>query len=304
MPLRITIAGDIGSGKSTVARRIAGIIGVQPLSIGVIQRELAKKRGVTTLELNQIAEKNTAIDEEIDAYMKGLPSGDLLVDARLGWHFVQNTLKVYLYISDFEAARRVLRANRIDEAYNQTSAASKILARRTSEVDRFRRYYGVNIDDISNYDLVIDTTLASLDEVVRKIQKFLLNPLKLPARYVSPKNMIPTRGIRDLASERVDNIGSDIVANGYNVINPISALYVNHRFYILDGHARVAASIRNELTFVPVSVKACDNESYMNGVTALQYVSDSVNDSRVYDWEAALEFRFRDPIWKSSSRVT
>jgi cytidylate kinase len=302
MPLRITIAGDIGSGKTTVAKRIAGIIGVDPLSIGSIQRELARERGVTTLELNQLAETDIGIDRQIDAYMQGLTHGDLLVEARLGWHFVPETLKVYLYISDFEAVRRILGANRIDEVYDQNSALAKIFTRRASEVERFKRYYGVSIDDLENYDLIIDTTFASIDEVVRKVHKYLHQPLNLPARYICPKNLIPTQGIRDLSEERAGIIEKDIIANGYNVIEPILVLYVDHVFYVLDGHARVAAAIRNELTFIPVSVVASDDEIYVHGLTAREYVRDAVTESRIYDWEAALAFRFRDPIWRYRPR--
>src|SRR5580704_1835887 len=37
MAFRITIAGDIGSGKSTIAKRLAELAGVEPLSTGGIQ---------------------------------------------------------------------------------------------------------------------------------------------------------------------------------------------------------------------------------------------------------------------------
>ena len=66
MALRITIAGDIGSGKSTVAKKIAEAVGLEPLSTGSIQRQLAQARGLTVLELNRVAEEDATVDKEID----------------------------------------------------------------------------------------------------------------------------------------------------------------------------------------------------------------------------------------------
>ena len=108
MPLRVTIAGDIGSGKSTVAKRLAELVGVDALSTGGIQRQLAQKRGLTVLELNKLAEEDASIDRDIDSYLMGLSPGDLVVESRMAWHFVPDTLKTYLYISDKAAARRIL----------------------------------------------------------------------------------------------------------------------------------------------------------------------------------------------------
>lgn len=302
MPRRITIAGDIGSGKTTVARRIAGIMGVEPLSVGQVQRRMAGERGLTTLQFNLLAEEDPSIDKEIDSFFAGLSSGDVLVDARLGWFFVPDTLKVYLYISDFEAARRVAGATRTDEVYDEESAVSRIFQRRASEVSRFRRVYGVDIDDLRNYDLVIDTSLASIDEVVRRVSKRLTAHVAGPSCFVCPKNIVPTEDIRDLSQDRAELLEREIVAHGYSAVEPVSVLYVDHCFYVVDGHARVAASIRNELTFVPVTIAAANDEAYVNGTSARAYVRAAVSDARIREWEESLHFTFRDPIWKSPVR--
>jgi CMP/dCMP kinase len=299
MTSRITIAGDIGSGKTTVARRLAGMIGVDPLSIGSLQRQLAQARGVDTLELNQLAETDMGIDREIDGHFKGLSHGDLVAEARLAWHFIPDTLKVFLYISDFEAVRRVIGAKRADENYDPALAVEKIFARRLSEVERFKRYYDVDIDRLSNYDLVIDTTFSSVDEIVKKIFKHLHveGRSKDSLCHLCPRNLVPTHGIRELQVDRVKRIEDDIIARGFNVIEPISVLYVDHVFYIVDGHARVGAAIGDKLTFVPAVIRAHDDEPY-EGRTARQHVQESVTDARVYDWEEAMGFRFQDLIWK------
>ena len=79
MPFRITIAGDIGSGKSTVAKKLADWLGVEPLSTGGIQRQIAQQRRLSVLELNKLAEEDPSIDREIDGYLMRLPDGELVV---------------------------------------------------------------------------------------------------------------------------------------------------------------------------------------------------------------------------------
>ena len=61
MPFRITIAGDIGSGKSTVAKKLADWLGVEPHSTGGIQRQLAQQRGLSVLELSTSLPKTTPV---------------------------------------------------------------------------------------------------------------------------------------------------------------------------------------------------------------------------------------------------
>src|SRR6516164_7572426 len=168
--MRITIAGDIGSGKTTIARELARHAEVEMCSTGGIQRQLAAARGISTLELNRLAETDPSIDREIDHYLKTLPDGDLVVESRMAWRFVPNTKKIFLYVLKHEAASRILRANRHDESYQLLDdAVHQISERRKSEVKRFKKYYDVNIDNLRNYDRVIDTTFASPKSVAERI---------------------------------------------------------------------------------------------------------------------------------------
>ena len=141
MMTRISIAGDIGSGKSTIARAVASRIGVEPLSTGGIQRQLAAARGINTLELNRLAETDPSIDQEIDDYLRALPDGPLVVESRMAWHFVPGTCRVFLYILPAAAAERILGASRSDESYRHMEEAIALLKqRRDSEIRRFQKY--------------------------------------------------------------------------------------------------------------------------------------------------------------------
>jgi CMP/dCMP kinase len=301
MPFRITIAGDIGSGKSTVAKKLAEWLGVEPLSTGGIQRQLAQQRRLSVLELNKLAEQDPSIDREIDGYLMRLPPGELVVESRMAWHFVPDTLKLYLYICDGAAARRIIGAQRIDEDYGTiANAAQPIMARRRSEIIRFKKYYNVDIDDLRNYDLVIDTTFAAVDEVVEQVKQCKSFASK-PACLIDPRNLVPTR---QLAQSAAGDSGRGMAAGVGAATSPLLMLYVDHVFYIVDGHARAAAAVRQGMKFVSCSIAAANDETYIRGLTAREYIRDAVHDSLIHGWEAAVGFRYQEEMWKGRAQGT
>ena len=296
--MRITIAGDIGSGKTTIARELARHVAVEVCSTGGIQRQLAAARGITTLELNRLAETDASIDDQIDTYLKMLPSGDLVVESRMAWRFVPNSRKIFLYVLKQEAASRVLRANRDDERYRLLDdAVFHISERRKSEVKRFKKYYDANIDDLRNYDRVIDTTFAASQSVADRILRpdLLQNT---PGIWLNPKNLVPTRSAQGLDDRKVVELADSMSRTGFNEREPIAVVYVDHAFFVADGHARAGASIRLGLEFVPLTLMACEDEPYLPGSTARSFVEDAVTQSMISDWEAAMNFHYPYPIWR------
>ncbi|MEE9372395.1 MAG: AAA family ATPase [Saprospiraceae bacterium] len=172
----ITISGDIGSGKSTVSKLLVKQLDYKHLSIGGIQRQIAEEMNLTTLELNILSEKNTAIDDRIDAYTKALNDAleNHIVDSRLAWHFIPSSFKIYLQCSTKEAARRIsMDKSRSGEMREKNASVilNKILDRRASEKRRFMQKYGVNYTLLHQYDLVLDTTLIKPDFVLAEVLK-------------------------------------------------------------------------------------------------------------------------------------
>ena len=303
-PLRVSIGGDIGSGKSTAAKRVAALAGVEVLSTGQIQRAIAAEKGMTTLELNRLADIDPTIDQEIDGYLQRMPlDAPVVVESRLGWHFTPNTLKVYLYVSDHEAARRIRKADRADESYaSDSKALDQIILRRNSERERFIRKYGVNIDDLRNYDVVIDTTLASADEVFHKIIDH--HPAgHQPVCWLDPKNLLPTEPVREVDSDTIQRMEKEFGSQGMGAELSTSCAYVEHAFFVLDGHARVASALRAGVDFVPAYVAAVDDEPFQGGPSAREHVAQTVTNALVHDWEAAFGFRYAEELWGQSHRT-
>ncbi len=177
--MKITISGALGSGKSTVAKLVAKKLNLKHYSTGDFMREIAIKRKVTLLELSKLAETDPSVDKELDQRQirLGQEEDNFIIDARLGWHFIPDSIKVFLNVADEEAARRIFAERRTDEKYNLTLKATleNIKQRRESETKRYQQYYMVNYFNLKNYDLVIDTTKLTAEKVTEKIVEFVQN---------------------------------------------------------------------------------------------------------------------------------
>lgn len=125
---------------------------------------------MSILELSRSAETRGDIDREIDArtVRLGQVHDDFVMDARLGWHFLPHSFKVFLEVRPEVAAQRIYEANRGSEHENVDLAATQeAIERRTaSEVKRYRDYYGVDYGNHEQYDLVVDTSGLTIEEVV------------------------------------------------------------------------------------------------------------------------------------------
>ncbi len=164
MSLQVSITGEPGCGKTTVAKLVASLLEAQYSSTGSIQRDIASSMGITTLELNQRAETDPSIDQQIDAHTitLGQSGKKVVVDSRLAWRFLPQSLKVFLVCPPQVAASRVFDQNRANEAYaSKEEAIAKLIARHDSEKLRFAKYYGAQLGNLRNYDLVIDTSVVS-----------------------------------------------------------------------------------------------------------------------------------------------
>lgn len=172
MKEKISLAGDLGSGKSTVSKILIEALGAEYYSTGAIVRGIAEKHGMSVVEFNKYMETHPEIDHEIDDGIAALSEVDklLIIDSRMAWHFTKGTFRVYLSTDIETSALRIMGANRKGEhaaSLEETVADTK--ARRESEKKRYFEQYGVNIKDLTNYDLVVDTTVATPDEVAKCI---------------------------------------------------------------------------------------------------------------------------------------
>ncbi len=167
---RITITGDPGSGKTTFARNVAARTGYELITTGNMFRELARAQGISVAELNERAETQEEIDRKVDDYLVGLNDAarDLVLDSRMAWHFLRKALKIRLTVDPAVAAERIFSdaARGAEEKFDRAEAIKQVERRRHSEINRYKALYDVDIGDDGNFDLVIDTSYKSQDDVL------------------------------------------------------------------------------------------------------------------------------------------
>lgn len=184
----ITIAGNLGAGKTSTADKVSQILGYERLSTGAIARSVANDRGLTITEWNKTAEADPSLDHDVDMRTKALGRKDKFVlDSRLAWYFIPESFKVFLLLDPATSAERILASKqnkdnaRLSEIETNDIEVLKndIDARYTSERKRYKELY--NIDDhmaTENFDLIVNTKINDLDKVTQIVVDAYKNWLK------------------------------------------------------------------------------------------------------------------------------
>ena len=174
--LIITISGPHGTGKSTYARALAEALGLRYVYAGELFRDLARERGMSLEEFSRIAANAPAIDTLIDERTKAeAKQGRVVIDAQLSAWMVKDLadVKVLIVASDEERFRRI--AER--EGISVQEAEKQTIAREEIQKQRYKKYYGIDVNDLSIYDLKIDTGRYPLEKaksvVIESVRQFL-----------------------------------------------------------------------------------------------------------------------------------
>ncbi|NYT02828.1 MAG: AAA family ATPase [Methanosarcinales archaeon] len=150
----ITISGPPGSGTTTLARFLSHEMGLRWVNSGEIFRKIASDKGVSVNELNRMAEKGPEIDYLIDDAQRAMArDGGGIFEGRLSGHLLEADLKIFLKTDLRVRAERISKreGKLFDDAFREARA------REESEGLRYEKYYNINIDDLSIYNLVIDS---------------------------------------------------------------------------------------------------------------------------------------------------
>lgn len=169
--MNISFAGLHGTGKSTIAKRVAEQLGYTFYSTGMAFRELAKEKGMTLEEFSKYAENHYEIDRELDEKIIKL--------AETGQNYIyEGQLPTYMLgdRKDFAVLfkcddktriqRMMLRDGRTYELQLQETRI-----REESERQRFIQIYGIDVLDpktqLNTFNLIVDTTSLSIEIVTQ-----------------------------------------------------------------------------------------------------------------------------------------
>ena len=151
----ITMSGQPGSGKTSVAKEIAEKYDFVIISAGEQFRKMAAERGMSLEEFGRLAESDPSIDLAIDNRQKDLSSQypRALVEGRLAGRTIDADLKIWLKTPLRIRAERIAKREDIPvhRAFDETHA------RGVCELARYKKYYDIDLTDLSVYDLIIDT---------------------------------------------------------------------------------------------------------------------------------------------------
>ena len=253
---KISLAGDLGSGKSTVSSILISRLGAEYYSTGAIVRSIADRRGMSVVELNEYMETHPEIDTEIDDGIAALSEIDklLVIDSRMAWHFTKGTFKVYLSCDIETAACRIMNANRRGEhssTLDETIADTR--KRRESEKRRYLTQYGVDIKDLSNYSLIVDTTSATPEEIADRIISsfYEWQTDKTYSRaFISPDRL----RFPDDAADEKDALRLSCELDLGNSVPEVEVFEYDGEFYIARGTESALAYSFNMSPFIPAKL--------------------------------------------------
>lgn len=184
----LTISGTPGSGKSTIAQILAEQLKAERIYVGGIRRELAIKKKMTLEELNEYAqthpETDVDVDEKVAAQARKLEKAKkaVVVEGRTQFHFLPESVKIFITVNVDEAAKRIWKdLQHIDlqqqrnegKIHSLAEMKESIVKRSENDQMRYKKYYGLDITNPRQYDLVIDTTTITAQQGTEKILTFL-----------------------------------------------------------------------------------------------------------------------------------
>jgi len=178
----ISLGGEMGSGKSTIAQMLADKLGWPRYYMGGLRRAAAQKRGMTLAEYNKLGERDINTDKEVDEYQRelGKKEDNFVIEGRTSWFLIPQSLKIYLEVAPEEGAKRIFGSLQYENTRNEDKYLATwqdVLAsneeRMASDKRRYQKYYNIDVYDKNNYDFCLDTTNLTPNQVFSKVVKWV-----------------------------------------------------------------------------------------------------------------------------------
>lgn len=262
--MNITITGDIGSDVLAVAQLLADKLGYEVIDTEQLYRKYVEEKKRKGLSQNQLDDKSIAEHIYAELEQLGKTKTDCIFAARLAWHFVPNSYKVYLRINPVTGAKHAYIGERkCEERIDWVRAYVFNKRRKAIELKRYKTMYG--IADSFGYkqsDAIVYIGQRSAEETANCVLQAYEN--KEHGFYVDPRVLVPTRSIRDYCMDDVEDY-SRAITEGINYVDAVLLDYEG-TVYIHNGHHRIAAQALADKPFIrtPVPIKCAERPNGVN----------------------------------------
>jgi cytidylate kinase len=180
--LVITVSGPHGTGKSTYSKALAKALHLRYVSAGELFRDLARQQKLSLEALSARAAQDSTIDRMLDERTKAeAERGGVVIDAQLAASIAGDLADVKVLLTAPNGVRFTRIAERdhvrVEEARRETEYRESI------QQERYKKYYGIDVNDLSIYDLKIDTSLQPIEST----KKIIIDSVRdLLARRAKP----------------------------------------------------------------------------------------------------------------------
>jgi len=183
----ITITGNHGSGKSTVAKMLASILNYERIYAGGIFRAMSKDANYNPKNLPfedwyaSLAD-DPKIDLQVDQMIADAAKerDNLILEGKVAFmasSHGKKKLNIFIAVDKNEGARRIFEqklknaSERGEEKiyHHINQAINEIEQRLNVEKERYISLYGIDITDMNHYQFFINSTNLTPEQVVEKI---------------------------------------------------------------------------------------------------------------------------------------
>lgn len=173
----ITISGFPGTGTTTVGEILAKHYGMEYISGGAIFRSLAEEEGVSLAEFGKMAECDITVDKMIDDRHRKISEerDNIILEGRLAGIMANpprsvKTIRIWLKAPLETRVRRIMSREGTSSFRYEFN---KTMEREECEQNRYKMYYDIDVNDLSVYDIIIDT--GRWDQL--KVAEILINAI-------------------------------------------------------------------------------------------------------------------------------
>ena len=255
------------------------------------------------------------VDELIDNRMKRLgneinseehPNDIWIIDSRLAFDNIPESFAVRLTANPQVAGERLFNDKSRGAEDSQYSSIEEAIKereeRKEGEKKRYAKKYNVNLEDENNYDLIIDTSYSTPDDIASTIlecSELYYQDKPFGKKWASPNLFLPlqreiqTYEPSTMCKISLEDLTEQIKENGYYPESTIQVVDVDGRKYIIEGHHRNFATARAGNTLIPYETIAKNDEFIPGSKITARQRAEYISLSNIYGHEDMVGSDFR-----------